>query len=110
MGKMSELAQMIDGIRKCTEQLSDIADTLSRLFSGKSEEASLSSMPQPEKPITQVPTLEEVRAVLAEKSRMGHTTAIRALLQKYGADRLSGVDPANYKALLADAEGLTDDT
>jgi hypothetical protein len=55
-------------------------------------------------------TLEEVRSVLADKSRAGFTAQIRSLLQKYGADKLSGVDPANYKALLADVEGLTDAT
>ena len=31
---------------------------------------------------------------------------IRELLLKYGAPRLSGIDPANYHALLKDAEGL----
>ena len=51
-------------------------------------------------------TLEEVRAVLADKARAGYTAQIRSLLQKYGADKLSGVDPTNYKALLADVEGL----
>ena len=55
-------------------------------------------------------SLEEVRAVLADKSRQGHTAEIRALLQKYGAAKLSGIAPANYKALLADAEVLTDAT
>ena len=55
-------------------------------------------------------TLEEVRAVLAEKSRAGHTAEIRSLLQKYGADRLSQLDPANYKALLAEVEVLKDAT
>jgi hypothetical protein len=45
-----------------------------------------------------------VRAVLAEKSRAGHTAEVRELLQKYGADKLSAVDPANYEALLKDAE------
>ena len=50
--------------------------------------------------------LEDVRAVLAEKSRAGHTAEVRTLLQKYGAAKLSGVDPANYKALLKDVEGL----
>ena len=54
--------------------------------------------------------LEQVRAVLAEKSRKGHTVEIRSLLQKYGADKLSKIDPANYKALLADAEVLDDAT
>ena len=48
--------------------------------------------------------LEDVRAVLAEKSRAGHTADVRALLQKYGAEKLSAVDPANYEALMKDAE------
>ena len=48
--------------------------------------------------------LEQVRAVLAEKSRAGYTADVRELLQKYGASKLSQVDPANYEALLSDAE------
>ena len=32
---------------------------------------------------------------------------IRSLLQKYGAAKLSQIDPDHYKALLADAEVLT---
>ena len=55
-----------------------------------------------EKPLT----LEEVRAVLAEKSRSGHTEEVRALLNKHGADKLSEIDPAEYPALLAEAEVL----
>ena len=54
--------------------------------------------------------LENVRAVLAEKSRAGHTAAIRTLLQKYGAYKLSAVDPKHYEALLKDAEVLDDAT
>jgi len=55
-----------------------------------------------EKPLT----LEEVRAVLAEKSRSGHTEEVRELLNKHGADKLSEIDPAEYPALLAEAEVL----
>ncbi len=55
-----------------------------------------------EKPLT----LEEVRAVLAEKSRSGHTEEVRELLAKHGADKLSEIDPAEYAALLAEAEVL----
>ena len=51
-------------------------------------------------------TLEEVRAVLAEKSRDGHTAKIRELLQKYGADKLSEINASDYPALLAEAEVL----
>ena len=55
-----------------------------------------------EKPLT----LEEVRAVLAEKSRSGHTEEVRALLNKHGADKLSEIDQTEYPALLAEAEVL----
>ena len=38
-------------------------------------------------------TLVEVRAVLADKSRSGFTEQIRGLLEKYGAPKLSEIDP-----------------
>lgn len=44
--------------------------------------------------------------MLAEKSRAGHTAEVKALLTKHGADKLSDIDPAEYPALLADAEVL----
>ncbi|WP_296561254.1 rRNA biogenesis protein rrp5 [uncultured Acetobacterium sp.] len=50
--------------------------------------------------------LEDVRAVLADKSRMGHTAAVRDLLAKYGASKLSEIDPEKYLAMLKDAELL----
>lgn len=50
--------------------------------------------------------LEDVRAVLADKSRMGHTAAVRDLLAQYGASKLSEIDPGKYPALLKDAEML----
>ncbi len=48
--------------------------------------------------------LETVRAALGGLSQDGKTEQVRALLQKYGATKLSGVDPKDYRALLADAE------
>ena len=67
----------------------------------KKAEPAPSPVPE-EKPLT----LEEVRAVLAEKSRAGHTAEVKALLIKHGADKLSDIDTAEYPALLADAEVL----
>lgn len=51
-------------------------------------------------------TLEEVRAVLAEKSRMGMTSAVRNLLNEYGAEKLSTLDPKYYTEILKRAEDL----
>ena len=53
-------------------------------------------------------SLEQVRAVLAEKSHDGFTEQVRGLLQKYGAQKLSAVDPSRYADLMRDAEELTD--
>ena len=50
-----------------------------------------------------IPSLTDVRAILADKSREGHTGRIRVLLEKYGASRLSQVDPARYRELLDEA-------
>lgn len=51
-------------------------------------------------------TLEEVRKILANKSRLGHTAKIRELLEKYAAKKLSEIDPSKYKDLVADVEKL----
>lgn len=100
---MSEMSATIEELRKCAAAINDTANWLAEQFSGDKPESE--SVPA-EPPLT----LADVRAVLADKSRDGFTAQIRSLLQKYGADKLSGVEPANYKALLADVEGLTNAT
>ena len=104
MSNMSEMASTIEELRKCAAVISDAANWLAEKFSG--DEAPEEPTPVQEPPLT----LEAVRAVLANKSRAGYTAQIRSLLQKYSADKLSGVDPAKYKALLADAEELNNAT
>jgi dsDNA-binding SOS-regulon protein len=51
-------------------------------------------------------TLTDVRKILAEKSRAGHTDQVRLLLENYGADKLSAIDPSHYKNLVDEAECL----
>jgi len=51
-------------------------------------------------------SLTDVRKILAEKSRAGHTDQVRLLLEKYGADKLSSIDPSHYQNLVDDAECL----
>jgi hypothetical protein len=50
--------------------------------------------------------LEDVRAVLAEKSRSGKQAEVKALLAKYGVVKLSDISQEHYADLLEDAEGL----
>jgi len=101
MSKMSELAAEIAELRKCAETIIGIADSFTEMFSSNAEPAEVSN-PTAE-PVLK---LEDVRAVLAEKSRNGFTAEVRALLEKHGAVKLSEIDPQKYKSLLADAEVL----
>ena len=52
------------------------------------------------------PSLEEVRKFLAELSRSGKTAEMKSLLAKYGATKLSDIDPKYYAKLLDDAKEI----
>ena len=92
MSKLADMAMAIQELRDAAAAIDDVASWLSHQFSSAA------------------PTEQQVRAVLAEKSRAGHTAAIRELLRKYGAEKLSLVDPQHYEALLKDVEGLANAT
>lgn len=109
MGKMNELSQAIDELHRCGDALIGVADSLRELFNG--DDAEVVTQPTVEAATPTLPpqrlfTLEQVRAVLTEKSRSGYTAQVRELLSKYGATKLSGVDPSAYTALMVDAEEL----
>lgn len=106
MGKISELDLAIKDLRSAAATINEVADTLAEMFSSAPADEACDAA-APAEPVL---TLEQVRAVLADKSRMGFTAEIRTLLQKYGAPKLSGIDPGCYKVLLADAEALGDGT
>lgn len=99
MSKISELESAIEEIRVVAHHLTTIADSMAAIFIQPAEEP---TQPEKQKPLT----LEQVRAVLADKSRDGHTEAIRNLLEKYGGSKLSEISPDRYAELLKDAEGL----
>ena len=101
MSRMSDMAQTIEELRSAAAAITDAANWLAQQFNSDAEEAPITEAQLEKKPEL---TLEQVRAALADKSRAGHTAAVRDLLQKYGAAKLSQVDPKHYEALLKDAE------
>ena len=128
MGKVKLLLDVIGDLRSLADSLQAVADAVA---DNGTAEAELTTTKEPEetgkagktgksakntakkdaKAAKQEPeekplTLEEVRAVLAEKSRSGHTEEVRGLLAKHGADKLSEIAPAEYPMLLAEAEVL----
>ena len=111
MSKVKLLLDVIEDMRSLADSLQAVADAIGRNEpEAESPAPDPAPAPTPQTPPTKAITLEEVRAVLAEKSHDGYTIEVRELLQKYGAAKLSGIDPANYAALLKDAEVLGDAT
>ena len=101
MSKVSELDLVIKDLRSAAATINGVANSLADMFSNTA----------PEEPVTTEATkvsFETVRAILADKSRNGFTAQIRALLEKYGASKLSQLDPAHYQAVLAEVEVLGD--
>lgn len=88
MGKVSELSQLIEELNRCGNTFIGISEDLKNLFSG-SEEAeetepktkvakeTPAKAPKKEKTLS----LEDVRAVMADKSRKGYT-AERILIKE----------------------------
>lgn len=109
MGKVKLLLDVIGDLRSLADSLQAVADAVA---DNGAAEAELTTTKEPEKagrggktaakntgkkdakaakqePEEKPLTLEEVRAVLAEKSRAGHTAEVKELLNKHGADKLS---------------------
>ena len=103
MSKVKLLLDVVEDLRSLADSVQAVADAMLQNEPTVDAEAKTPA-PAPQK----VLTLEEVRAVLGEKSRAGFTTEIQALLKKYGAPKLSGIDPKHYEALLNDVEVLKD--
>ena len=119
MSKFKTLLDVVEDIRSLAEHLKLVAEDVCSLAESikvvaevissneqpKIAAQTIKKSPPPAAP-EKVVTLEQVRAVLAEKSQDGLTAEVRALLEKYGAQKLSAVDPKDYAALLKEAEVL----
>lgn len=63
-------------------------------------------IPKADMPQTEPITIEKVRAVLADKSQSGKQPEVKALITKYGANKLTEIDPSCYEELLKEASVL----
>jgi len=109
MSKVKLLLDVIEDMRSLADSLQAVADSMKenepqaeKPAKPKKIAAKDAAATKEEKPLT----LEDVRAVLADKSRKGYTAEVKALLLKHGADKLSDIRPTEYQSLLADAEVL----
>ena len=93
-----ELVEIISDLKRNGQEMVRVAENLERMFGDERGQK------KPEL------TLEEVRKVLAAKSRVSreNTDAIRNLLLSHGAEKLSQIDPKEYETLLSEVKELPD--
>lgn len=96
-------------IRSLADVFEAIADTYRDATVVEADAKVIDAQEVKELPAEKEVTLEDVRAVLDQKSQAGMTAEVRELITKYGGTRLSDIAPAQYKALLAEAEVLGND-
>ena len=100
MGKMSELDTQIQELRSCGETILSIATALAEMFSSQVE------APAPEEAKPEPPSLEDVRHRLTLLAQAGHSAEVKELITRYGAKKLSDVEPAKFEALLRDTDAI----
>ena len=120
MSKMSELSLVLEELKKCGESLVAISGELAEIFSAseetaepekkkaasKKKEAETETKAEPAPAAAKEYTFIEVRTILADKSRAGHTADVKKILTAHGAAKLSELDPKEYAAVVAEAEVL----
>lgn len=102
---MEPIMQLVNAMTAMTAAMQKLTEKMTSEYINTFEEIGNSSetpkqTEEPEKPVDR----SEVRAKLAELTRLGFSDEVRELLQKHGAERLSAVDDAELPALLKEAE------
>jgi len=94
------LLRIADNLKELSKIVVMMAEEMTSVNSTKQEET------KPDIKKEEQITIEQVRAVLAEKSQSGKQLEVKALILKFGANKLTDVDPSHYKALLMEAGEL----
>ena len=106
MSKIKLLLNVVGNLRSLADSVQAVANAMENNEPATVAQAETPISVEKAVPTAKEVTLEQVRAVLAEKSQDGLTAEVRGLLEKFGAAKLSQIDSANYAALLTEAEGF----
>jgi hypothetical protein len=130
MTKKKDMALLIEGLRRISSDFTALADelegkpsvneevkpaiTAATTEGSTPEEASEQETAQ-EAPVTEEApaesetpayTMQDVRKILADKSRKGYTDKVKQILSNHGASKLSELAESEYAAVVKEAEAL----
>lgn len=106
MSNIKLLLDVIADARSFADSLGAVADAMK-----KNETQDVEKPVAPKKEVKKSKEkeikFEDVRALLGQKSQEGMTEGVRGIIQKYGATKLSEIEPKHYADVLKDAGELT---
>lgn len=94
---MKELTALKEGLNDCINAMEKLIKAIDSM-----------DTQEPVKEKKEKLTLEEVRAVCAKKARDGFTDDVKAILTKFGVEKLSDIPEDKFEALLKEVEVLGD--
>ncbi|MBU0278735.1 rRNA biogenesis protein rrp5 [Gemella sp. zg-570] len=103
MSKTKLLLDVVENLRNLADSLQDLHDVMVKPLNVETVGAIEEKNKNSEK--TKV-SLEEVRGLLAKKSKEGKSAEVRALIQGYGVVKLSEINTSDYEDLFKKAEVL----
>ncbi len=95
------LENLANEMANCTKTLLRIVEALENEMNNRTAE------PEKVVPERKALSFEEVRKAAADKSRQGFTAEVKALIEKYGAEKLSSVKPEDYEAFMKELEEIS---
>ena len=105
MSRIKLLLDLIEDVRAVADDLQTIADAMASDEPAAEPKEKPVQEPPVEKPEPEEAIrLEDIRAVLAAKSRDGYGAQVRELIARHGGSKLSDIDPSEYGAVLKEAE------
>ena len=103
MSVMNDLDLKLNELENQIDQAKETVQSLLKLLSSNSDEDPSDMKQSNHDPVEDKVT---VCKILAKKSAEGYTNQVKELLHKFGAEKLSDVDPKDYEDLYYSAEGL----
>ncbi len=108
MSKKDDLSRALDEMTACGKEMIRVAEDFRDILKKMAEPKPTEESPEPPKPAeTKTFSFIEVRKAFAAKAHAGCTEQIRALLRRYGADKLSAVKEEDYPKLMNDLEAIS---
>lgn len=101
MSKTKHAQDVVNSIRRLADSFAAFLEVGEETIPAEQQPVKAEAKPTKDvKKEPKQPTLEEVRAAMAAKNKEGHRETVKAILLKFGANKLTALDSNRYVEVL----------